>query len=136
MLRESHAVGPGSRAHLVLMAMFFGFLTGQLLTGKAEHNVARTEHGESPLTMVEYLDTGHPWEALFENWESEFLQMAIVVLLTTLARGVLAAAAITGIEARACVPRRNRSVNASEHTTEDRKTPEDTEHGRETANSQ
>ena len=24
-----------------------------------------------------------PWEALFENWESEFLQMAVFVLLTT-----------------------------------------------------
>ena len=68
---------------LVLMAMFFGFLIGQLLTGKAEHNASRAEHGESQLTMVEYLDTGHPWEALFENWESEFLQMAIFVLLTT-----------------------------------------------------
>jgi hypothetical protein len=29
------------------------------------------------------LGTGHPWEALFENWESEFLQMALFVLLTT-----------------------------------------------------
>ena len=34
--------------------------------------------------MTEYLTTGHPWEALFENWESEFLQMAAFVLLTTI----------------------------------------------------
>ena len=33
--------------------------------------------------MSDYLATGHPWEALFENWESEFLQMAVFVLLTT-----------------------------------------------------
>jgi hypothetical protein len=33
--------------------------------------------------MRGYLATGHPWEALFENWESEFLQMAVFVLLTT-----------------------------------------------------
>ena len=33
--------------------------------------------------MTGYLATGHPWEALFENWESEFLQMAVFVLLTT-----------------------------------------------------
>ena len=33
--------------------------------------------------MSGYLATGHPWEALFENWESEFLQMAVFVLLTT-----------------------------------------------------
>jgi hypothetical protein len=30
-----------------------------------------------------YFRTGHPWEATFENWESEFLQMAVFVLLTT-----------------------------------------------------
>ena len=33
--------------------------------------------------MTDYLATGHLWEALFENWESEFLQMAVFVLLTT-----------------------------------------------------
>ena len=33
--------------------------------------------------MTGYLATGHLWEALFENWESEFLQMAVFVLLTT-----------------------------------------------------
>jgi hypothetical protein len=31
---------------------------------------------------VSYLATGHFWEALGENWESEFLQMAAFVILT------------------------------------------------------
>jgi Domain of unknown function (DUF6766) len=35
------------------------------------------------VTLTVYLGSGHPWEALFENWESEFLQMAVFVLLTT-----------------------------------------------------
>jgi hypothetical protein len=68
---------------LVLMAMFLMFLAGQVLVGQAEDNASRREHGEPPLTMSEYLATGHPWEAVFENWESEFLQMAVFVLLTT-----------------------------------------------------
>ena len=68
---------------LVLMTMFLVFLGGQLMVGHAEYNAARDEHGESSLTMAEYLATGHPWEAVFENWESEFLQMAVFVLLTT-----------------------------------------------------
>ena len=29
------------------------------------------------------MGTGHDWEATFENWESEFLQMAAFILLTT-----------------------------------------------------
>lgn len=68
---------------LVLMAMFGLFLGGQLVAGLAEYNHEQEQHGESPVSMAAYLATGHPWEALFENWESEFLQMAVFVLLTT-----------------------------------------------------
>ena len=37
----------------------------------------------TPVTMSAYPATGHWWESVFENWESEFLQMAVFVLLTT-----------------------------------------------------
>ena len=68
---------------LALMAMFLLFLAGQLLTGSAEYNNEQVQHGLSAVTIIDYLATGHLWEALFENWESEFLQMAMFVLLTT-----------------------------------------------------
>jgi hypothetical protein len=68
---------------LVLMLMFVVFLVGQLIAGHFEFNESRMDHGEPPLVLADYLATGHPWEALFENWESEFLQMAVFVLLTT-----------------------------------------------------
>jgi hypothetical protein len=68
---------------LLLMAMFLVCLAGQLITGLHEYNGTQAEHGQSPVAMTAYLMTGHPWEALFENWESEFLQMAMFVLLTT-----------------------------------------------------
>ena len=68
---------------LVLMAMFLLFLAGQMITGFYEYNATQREHGEPAVTVSGYLATGHPWEALFENWESEFLQMAVFVLLTT-----------------------------------------------------
>jgi hypothetical protein len=68
---------------LLLMAMFGLFLMGQLITGRAEYNAEQEQHHQPAVTMTGYLDTGHPWEALFENWESEFLQMAVFVLLTT-----------------------------------------------------
>ena len=68
---------------LVLMAMFLLFLAGQLITGFAEYNSEQMQHGQPAVTMSDYFSTGHPWEALFENWESEFLQMAVFVLLTT-----------------------------------------------------
>ena len=68
---------------LALMAWFLVFLVGQGLTGLAEYNAEQAQHGQDAVTMTAYLATGHPWEALFENWESEFLQMAVFVLLTT-----------------------------------------------------
>jgi len=68
---------------LVLMAMFAVSLAAQLATGRAEYNAEQEAHGEAPVGMTDYLATGHPWEAIFENWESEFLQMGVFVLLTT-----------------------------------------------------
>jgi hypothetical protein len=68
---------------LVLLALFGAALAAQIVTGRLEFNASQREHGEAAVTMASYLGTGHFWEALFENWESEFLQMAVFILLTT-----------------------------------------------------
>jgi hypothetical protein len=68
---------------LVLMTMFLLSLAAQVVTGHREYNATLAEHGEGATSIAGYLTTGHPWEALFENWESEFLQMAVFILLTT-----------------------------------------------------
>jgi hypothetical protein len=65
-----------------MLALFAVFLTGQALTGNAEYNEDQEEHSEPPIGLVQYLSTGHFVEATFENWESEFLQMASYVFLT------------------------------------------------------
>jgi hypothetical protein len=69
---------------LALVTLFLLSLVGQVGTGLASYNTDQREHGEPTVTLAAYLATGHPWEALFENWESEFLQMAVFVLLTTI----------------------------------------------------
>jgi hypothetical protein len=68
---------------LVLVSMFAVFMAGQIWTGLAAYNADQLAHGHPVVALDVYLGTGHPWEALFENWESEFLQMAVFVLLTT-----------------------------------------------------
>ena len=68
---------------LVLMTMFVIFLAGQFVTGFHEYNDVQIEHHRSRVTMSAYALTGHWWESVFENWESEFLQMAVFVLATT-----------------------------------------------------
>jgi hypothetical protein len=67
---------------LVLMFIFLSTWIGQAFTGLREHNNTQLEHGQQPIRMTEYLASGHFWEATAENWESEFLQMAMFVILT------------------------------------------------------
>jgi len=68
---------------LTMLGFFAIFFVGQLLMGCQEFNQELIDHGARAISFSSYLFTGHPWEALFENWESEFLQMAVFVLLTT-----------------------------------------------------
>jgi hypothetical protein len=67
---------------LVSFGLFFVTLIGLVLTGAAEHSQEQRAHGQAPVTAVEYLRTGAFVETLTENLESEFLQMAVFVLLT------------------------------------------------------
>ncbi|HWI19853.1 MAG TPA: DUF6766 family protein [Vicinamibacterales bacterium] len=68
---------------IVLMLCFALGLAGQVIAGHRVYNQEQREHQQREASLGEYLATGHPWAALFENWESEFLQMAVFVLLTT-----------------------------------------------------
>jgi hypothetical protein len=70
---------------LLLATFVCGFLVfwcGQTLTGQRAYNADQVEHGDAPVSLREYVTTGHWVEATFENWESEFLQMGAYVLLT------------------------------------------------------
>jgi hypothetical protein len=68
---------------LVLLGLFLVFLAAQFVTGRADYNDEHAKRGAPPIDMSDYLRTGHAWEATFENWESEFLQMAAFVVFTT-----------------------------------------------------
>ncbi len=68
---------------LAMFGLFSVFLTGQALPGYYEKNSDLQQHHQSQLSFGEYLTSGHFIEAVFENWESEFLQMGAYVLLTT-----------------------------------------------------
>jgi hypothetical protein len=67
---------------LAMLILFIGSLLGQSSTGHRVYNQDQLEHGEAEVSYLGYLKTGHFVEAVFENWESEFLQMAMYVVLT------------------------------------------------------
>jgi hypothetical protein len=54
-----------------------------LISGTATYNQEQQEHGSrEQVSVLKYLSTGDFVEATFENWESEFLQMGMYVVLT------------------------------------------------------
>ncbi|WP_026969656.1 DUF6766 family protein [Algoriphagus terrigena] len=67
---------------IVLIALMIVTLSGQAYTGWITENKELVEEGQAPLSIGEYLQSGHFLQATFENWESEFLQMMLYVLLT------------------------------------------------------
>lgn len=52
------------------------------MTGFTVHNNDLKEHAVPELRLIQYLTSGHFIQATFENWESEFLQMSLYILLT------------------------------------------------------
>ena len=53
-----------------------------MVTGLKEHNQEMQQEGGQQLMMSQYIFSGHFLQSTFENWESEFLQMAMFVILS------------------------------------------------------
>lgn len=71
---------------IVLISLLLISITAQFYTGLQVHNEERLENGLAPRTPIEYAQSGHFIQATFENWESEFLQMGLFVILTIFLR--------------------------------------------------
>lgn len=67
---------------LVMFGLFAFSFAGQILTGYQTYNDERRDHGRAAVGRIAYFSSGHFIESLFENWESEFLQMSAYVFLT------------------------------------------------------
>jgi hypothetical protein len=67
---------------VVLMLLFLGSLVGQWLTGVHFENEELIRHGEEPIGAIAFLSDPQFLSTVFENWESEFLQMSAYVVLT------------------------------------------------------
>ena len=67
---------------IVLLGATLASILGMLLTGLAVYNQELATHRAAPVALGAYVWSGHFLSALFENWESEFLQMSAYVVLT------------------------------------------------------
>jgi hypothetical protein len=67
---------------LLFSTLFLLTLVAQAITGWHEHNSELEQDKAAQIGLVTYLQSGHFISATFENFESEFLQMALYVILT------------------------------------------------------
>ncbi|MFS8466784.1 hypothetical protein EIQ04_11050 [Xanthomonas campestris pv. raphani] len=67
---------------LCLLGLTLLFIAAQVYAGLHAYNEELAQLRQATLTLGQYLRSGHFISALFENWESEFLQMGMYVLLT------------------------------------------------------
>jgi hypothetical protein len=69
---------------IALVAMFLFSVLGMIWSGHSAYNEELREHGSAAIGLLVYLKSGDFLSALFENWESEFLQMSAYVMLTAM----------------------------------------------------
>jgi hypothetical protein len=75
--------------HSLTIAMFALFLGSWLLhaaTGAAEYSQDLGDHGGGPISMWHYMTTSRFWFESFQNWQSEFLAVFAIVVLTIFLR--------------------------------------------------
>jgi hypothetical protein len=71
---------------LTMFGLFLVFLWAQSVTGHHAYNEELRDHDAPAIGYAAYLSQGHFIESVFENWESEFLQMSAFVVFTVFLR--------------------------------------------------
>jgi hypothetical protein len=69
---------------IVLIIVFALTFVGTAWSGWLTARQILEEHGAGTISLADYLRSGHFISAIFENWESEFLQMGAYVVLTAM----------------------------------------------------
>jgi hypothetical protein len=54
----------------------------QSILGHVEHNEQQLDHQEAPVSWLAYVGTGDFWNRTFQNWQSEFLAVGSMAVLS------------------------------------------------------
>jgi hypothetical protein len=69
---------------IVLITLFLASISGQWISGWMVQNEELARHGGEALSLAAYAVDPEFVSSVFENWESEFLQMSAYVILTAM----------------------------------------------------
>ena len=71
---------------LVMGLIWIGSWLAQSVAGRAEYNSEQLSHFEDPLSWGTYLGTSDFWERTLQNWQSEFLAVGSMAILSVYLR--------------------------------------------------
>jgi len=71
---------------LAFVALFLFSIAGHAVGGLAEYNEEQEAHGQQPVATVEFVTSSDFWFQSFQNWQSEFLAVGSIVVLTIFLR--------------------------------------------------
>ncbi|MDQ3740317.1 MAG: hypothetical protein M3389_05155 [Actinomycetota bacterium] len=67
---------------LLMGAILLGTWLAQLITGRVEYNAEQFDHQEAALSLWQYAGSSDFWNRTLQNWQSEFLAVASMVLFS------------------------------------------------------
>ena len=71
---------------IVFLLLFLGSFALHVSAGAAEHSAEQLHHGQPDVAWWQYLGTSQLWFESLQNWQSEFLAIAAMVLLSIFLR--------------------------------------------------
>ena len=67
---------------IVFLLLFLGALAGQAFAGHADLNEQAIRHGDPRMSLSRYVVSSDFAVDVMENWQSEYLQFTLFILLT------------------------------------------------------
>jgi hypothetical protein len=71
---------------IVMGLLWLGSWAAQAVTGRVEYNATQLEHQEMPVSLGEYVIGAEFWERTLQNWQSEFLAIGSMAILSVYLR--------------------------------------------------
>jgi hypothetical protein len=71
---------------IVMLAIWLGSWLAQSIAGRTEYNAERLSHQVGTISWVHYLGTASFWERTLQNWQSEFLAIGSMAILSVYLR--------------------------------------------------
>ena len=67
---------------IVFLGLFLAALVGQALVGHSDFNHEQVAHDDETMSLGRYLLSSPFWVDVMENWQSEYLQFTLFIVLT------------------------------------------------------